>query len=81
MISERVTRELVLRQLQELSPESLAEVARFIEFIQFRAQQPLQQGVAGEHAAFGVWADYPEAADAPAFAEKLRRKVETRQDV
>ena len=33
-----------------------------------------------KHSAFGMWANRPEAQDPVAFAEKLRRKVETRQD-
>ncbi len=80
MSSKPVSKEYITRQLETLTPEGLLEVAQFIEFLQYRAQQPAPLGDSGEHSAFGIWADYPEAQDSAAFAAKLRQMIETRQD-
>lgn len=80
MFSQPVTKDFVLRQLDKLSPDSLVEVARFIEFLQFNTQQPLHEGASGEHAAFGIWADHTQAGEPATFASKLRQQIETRQD-
>ena len=80
MLSQPVTKEFVFRQVETLSTDGLVEVAQFIEFLQFRGQPSLKPLASGEHAAFGIWADYPEANDPVAFASKLRESVEKRQD-
>jgi hypothetical protein len=80
MLSQPVTKEFVFRQLETLSTDGLTEVAQFIEFLQFRGQQPLKPLASGEHTAFGIWADYPEASDPVAFAAQIRQKIEKRQD-
>ena len=80
MLSQPVTKDFVLHQLDKLSSDRLAEVARFIESLQFRTRLPLRESVSGEHAAFGIWADYQEADEPAIFALKLRRQIETRQD-
>lgn len=80
MLSQPVTKETVYRQLENLPPDGLLEVAQFIEFLQYQARQPTAQDVSGEHIAFGIWADRPEVNDAAAFAEQLRQQVEKRQD-
>ena len=79
MLSQQVTKEYIFRQLDTLSSDGLVEVAQFIEFLQFRGQQPLKPLASGEHAAFDIWADYPEAKDPAAFASKLRQNMEKRQ--
>ncbi|MDL1909507.1 hypothetical protein FBQ81_02260 [Chloroflexi bacterium CFX6] len=79
MVSQQVTKEFIFRQLDTLSKDALVEVAQFIEFLQFRGQT-LRPSTSGEHAAFGIWADYPEASDPAAFALKLRQDMERRQD-
>ncbi len=80
MLNQHVTKEFISQQLETLTPEGLLEVAQFIEFLQFRVQPPSQTEDPGEHAAFGVWADYPEAQDPSAFAAKLRQMIEASQD-
>ena len=80
MVSQQVTKETIFRQLDTLSKDALVEVAQFIEFLQFRGQQSLKPLASGEHAAFGIWADYPEAKDPSAFATKLRQDMEKRQN-
>lgn len=80
MLTQPVTKEYVYRQLETLPPDGLSEVAQFIEFLHFQARQTVQQKASGKRSAFGIWADYPEAQDPVALAEKLRRKIETRQD-
>jgi hypothetical protein len=80
MVSQPVTKEFIYRQLDTLPTDALAEVAQFIEFLQFRGQQSLKSLALGEHAAFGIWADYPEAKDPVAFASKLRQDMEKRQN-
>jgi len=80
VLTQHVTKEFIYQQLETLTPEGLLEVAQFIEFLQFRVQQPAQMVNSGEHTAFGVWADYPEAQDASAFAAKLRQIIEASQD-
>jgi hypothetical protein len=79
MLSQPVTKEYIFRQLDTLSSDALVEVAQFIEFLQFRGQASLKPLASGEHAAFGIWADYPEAQDPVAFAAKLRQDMEKRQ--
>ena len=80
MLTKPVSKEFISRQLKTLTPEGLLEVAQFIEFLHYREQQPEQPGNSGEHAAFGIWADYPEAQDAAIFAANLRQMIEVRQD-
>jgi hypothetical protein len=80
MYSQPVTKEYISRQLETLPSDALVEVAQFIEFLQFRGQAPLRSVASGEHVAFGLWADYPEAKDPAAFALKLRQGMEKRQD-
>ncbi len=80
MLTKPVSKEFITRQLETLTPDGLLEVAQFIEFLQYRAQQPSPLGDSGQHAAFGIWADYPEAQDAAAFSTRLRQMTETRQD-
>jgi hypothetical protein len=80
MIMQQVTKEFLARQIEKLSQDELAEVAQFIEFLQFREQGTIQPAGAGIPSAFGLWADYPEAQDPAAFAMKLRRNMESRRD-
>lgn len=80
MAFQQVTKETIFRQLDQLPPNRLLEVAQFIEFIQSRSQQPARRKGSRKHSAFGIWADLPEAQDPVAFAESLRRKIEMRQD-
>ena len=80
MLTQSVTKEFVFHQLEKLPPERLQEVSQFIEFLQFQAGQSTPKKPAAKRTAFGIWADYPEAQDPVAFAAKLRRNIETRQD-
>jgi hypothetical protein len=80
MLAQQMTKEFIFRQLEMLPPNRLLEVAQFIETLQSRAQQPARRKNSRKHSAFGIWAGYPEAQDPVAFAETLRRKIETRQD-
>lgn len=77
-----VLKEQILEQIETLSADKLAEVARFIEFLQFRARiEPAPQKVkVSEVRAFGIWADYVAAQDPVSFAQKLRQMTESRQD-
>ena len=79
MSSQQAIKDFIFRQLDTLSMDGLVEVAQFIEFLQFRGQA-LQPSASGEHLAFGIWADYPEATDPAAFALKLRQNIETRRN-
>jgi len=75
------SKEHVLKQIESLSPESLAEVARFLEFLQFQEEKRgVRKKASGKLSGFGMWANRPEAQDPIAFAEALRRKIEMRQD-
>jgi len=82
MLGQTVTKETVILKLSNLPPDGLAEVARFIDFPQFRTgiMPRSSRAHAGEHPAFGIWADRPEAQDPAQFTERLRRTIETRQD-
>jgi hypothetical protein len=80
MLTQSVTKDTIIRQLDKLPPDSLPEVAQFIEFLQFQARRPVRRRAAGKRSAFGIWADRVETEDPAAFAEELRRKVEKRQD-
>ena len=81
MLNQQINKEFLLQQLEKLPPEGLAEVAKFIEFLQFRQQKPVQKVAQGKHTAFGIWANRPEAADPVAFAQTIRQRIEKRQDV
>ena len=76
MVTQQVTKDFMVRQIEKLSQDGLVEVAQFIEFLQFRELGLVQAAVAGAHSAFGIWADYPEAQDPAAFALKLRQSME-----
>jgi hypothetical protein len=80
MVTQHVTKDFIVRQIEKLSQDGLVEVAQFIEFLQFREPGPIQAAGSGAHSAFGVWADYPEAKDPAAFALNLRQNMEKRQD-
>jgi len=80
MVTQQVTKDFIVRQIEKLSQDGLVEVAQFIEFLQFREQGPIQAAIPGAHSAFGVWSDYPEAKDPIAFALKLRQNMERRLD-
>ena len=80
MLSSKTAKEYIFRQLDLLTKDSLVEVAQFIEYLQFRGQPTLKSATSGGHVAFGIWADYPEASDPAAFAQKLRQNMEKRQD-
>ncbi len=58
MVSQQVTKETIFRQLDQLPPNRLMEVAQFIEFLQSRTQQPARRKSLRKHSAFGIWADY-----------------------
>jgi len=78
MVTQQITKDFIVRQIEKLSQDGLLEVAHFIEFLNFREQGPVQAAVSGAHVAFGIWADYPDAQDPAAFALKLRQNMEKR---
>ena len=78
MVTKNTTRDFIFRQIENLSQDGLIEVAQFIEFLQFREQSPLQASAVMAGAAFGIWADYPEAQNPAAFAADLRHRMERR---
>ena len=82
MLEQATTKEATILKLSNLPPDGLAEVARFIDFLQFKTGLATRssRARAGEHPAFGIWADRPEAQDPVQFTEHLRRAIETRQD-
>ena len=80
MVTQQVTKDFIVRQIEKLSEDELVEVAQFIEFLQFREQGPIQSAASGAHLAFGIWADYPEAQDPASYALRLRQNLEKRQD-
>lgn len=80
LFSQPITKEFIFHQLDRLSSDGLMEVAQFIEFLQFRGQQAVSANSSGEHIAFGIWADYPEANDPAAFALNLRQNMEKRSN-
>ncbi|GAB4546580.1 MAG: hypothetical protein Fur002_21790 [Anaerolineales bacterium] len=79
MVTPQVTKDFLVRQIEMLSQDGLMEVAQFIEFLQFRHQNVAHPAASGAHAAFGIWADYPEANDPAAFAANLRENMEKRR--
>jgi hypothetical protein len=78
-----VTSETLVNKLKALPPETLAEVVRFIEFLEFKTQSPvgLPSESRAKHPAFGIWADRFETQDAVTLASTLRRNIEERRDV
>ncbi len=71
----------IVRRIGRLSQSDLAEVARFIEFLEYKAAQdePIQPS-SGEHPAFGIWADRTDIADSASFGQELRDRLEERRD-
>ncbi|MCX6064722.1 MAG: hypothetical protein NT121_03065 [Chloroflexi bacterium] len=81
MLSQQMTKDFILRQLENLPPDGLVEVAQFIEFLQFQAKQPGKRVRAvRKHVSFGIWADRPEVQDPAGFSQNLRQQIEKRQD-
>ena len=81
-MEQPITQESIIRKLGRLSPESLAEVSRFIDGLQAR-KSGKRRGKSAEgrkHPAFGLWADRKETADPVEFTNQLRRMIENRQD-
>jgi len=79
-IEQPITYEAVAQKLNALSPDNLTEVARFIDYVQFRSAQGSAKRTITQHPAFGIWADREDFQDTAKFARELRRKVEKRQD-
>ena len=84
-MSDRViTKEEVVRKLDQLMPESLAEVDQFIEFLQYRMSltATLASPVTSQtgHPAFGLWADRQDIVDTAQYANILRQGIEERRD-
>ena len=81
-IEAPVTSDTLVEKLKALPPESLAEVERFIEFLEFKTQSPVgsPSDSRARHPAFGLWADRAETQDAVTFTSTLRRNIEERRD-
>ena len=77
-----ITSDTLVEKLKALPPESLAEVVRFIEFLEFKTQSPvgLPSESRARHPAFGLWADRPETQDTVTFTSRLRHNIEARRD-
>jgi hypothetical protein len=77
-----VTGETLLNKLKALPPESLAEVVRFIEFLEFKTQSTANSSSESRarHPAFGLWADRFETQETVVFTSTLRRSIEERRD-
>ena len=82
MLEQVVTKEAVILKLNDLPPDGLVEVARFIDFLRFKTGNKSRTSrharVSTPLSASG--ADRPEAQDPVRFTEHLRRAIETRQD-
>lgn len=79
-VEQPITYEAVAQKLNALSPDNLTEVARFIDYVQFRSAQDSTKRTITQHPAFGIWADREDLQDTVEFALDLRRKVERHQD-
>jgi len=79
-VEQPITYEAVAQKLSALSPNNLTEVARFIDYVQFRSEQGSAKRTLAQHPAFGIWADREEIENTVKFARELRRKVEGHQD-
>jgi hypothetical protein len=84
MTDRVVTKEEVVRKLDQLLPESLAEVDQFIEFLRYRisitATAELSVPGTNSHPAFGIWADRQDIVDSAQYARALRQTIEVRRD-
>jgi hypothetical protein len=61
-----ITKEEITRKLDQLPPESLAEVAQFIDFLEYcnsHLAAPAPSSAPREHPAFGIWADRTDISD------------------
>lgn len=80
MVTQHITKDFIVRQIEQLSQDGLIEVAQFIEFLQFREHASVQPALSGVSSAFGIWADYPKAQDPAVFAATLRQNMERHRD-
>ncbi len=82
MIEQSITRETIIQKVAGLPPDGLAAVMRFIESWELKVRPPASVPTlrAGEHPAFGLWADRTDIQDPAAFAQQLRRTIEERRD-
>jgi len=77
-----VTSDTLVDKLKALPPESLAEVVRFIEFLEFKTQWSVSapSESRAKHPAFGLWADRAEVQNGVTFTSALRQNIEARRD-
>ena len=80
MADRGISKEEITRRLDQLTPENLAEVSQFIDFLQYRsalaATSESQVSASNGHPAFGLWATRSDINDSSEFAVKLRRIIE-----
>lgn len=87
MTTERVTREQVLEELQDLEPGRWFEVVDFIGYLKQRASRERAELGPRELTArdllqseiVGLWADREDISDSLTFARQLRQQAEHRQ--
>lgn len=76
--------EEISRKLDVLPPENLAELDRFIDYLQFKANLATKSRTEianlRTHPAFGLWAYRTDIDSSIDYAQKLRKAIENRQD-
>ena len=83
-----VIREQLHQQIDDLPDDVVKQIADFTSAVSrfFRKDDKVEYSLedvernSGEHTAFGMWANHPEANEPAVFASKLRRQIETRED-
>jgi hypothetical protein len=88
MGTRTATKERIIHQLGTLGPSQWKEVLDFIDYLHHRELRRCVQPEKAEMTArdllesglVGVWADREDIDDSVAFARRLRRQAETRQD-
>jgi hypothetical protein len=80
MIEQSIMRETIIQKVAGLPSEGLAAVMRFIESWELKARPSASEQIlcAGEHPAFGLWADRTDIVDSLAYARELRAQAERR---
>ncbi|MCW1967856.1 MAG: hypothetical protein KIH69_007025 [Anaerolineae bacterium] len=79
-----LSKETLIRKLDDLPPEAWPDLAAFIEFWIYKTQKSTNGLDAQAHPAFGIWRDHAEIGDdadaTGQFSLALRRAIENRHD-
>ena len=83
-MTTQTVREDLVKTISNLPLEALVEVAKYVEFWQFKQSHtvltPKKKTRKRKHAMEGMWADRTDIVDGATYSIELRRRIENRED-